>query len=176
MSNVRVIGGSKSDKKHINTLLKVLRATGTTYQVSYASCHRHSGGESREFENLIARVEEPIIIMIGGLSLQAVAMIETHLRNSGVFDKIVIGAPLDLHATDATMALPQGTAVLTTGYNTVNIDHNLINAALNAAKLAYMVTRKEEIKAGLIKWYADQTRKKQLEENVELDENGLIPE
>lgn len=171
---IRVIMGSKSDKEKTNWLLEVLLAVGVTYVVSCASCHRHSGGKERKFEKLVASIPEQVIIMIGALSLQAVAMIETHLRNQGVFNKIVIGVPLDEHALDAIQALPKGTSVLTSGYNSSVVKHGVINAALAAAKLELMLSGNLAIDSGLRKWYAVAEKENPFKEEVPL-QDGLIP-
>lgn len=173
---ISLILGSKTDKVNGNIFLEVLKTIGVGCNVSIASCHRHIGGDKREFETFIAAIRENIIVMLGGLSLAAPGIIESLNRNARDFNKIVFAVPTDNAALSAIQDLPKGTAIITCGLNQVSSKHSIINSALSVAKLSYIAGchKEKEIARGLSRWYDDAANDNPLVPEVTLVD-GLIP-
>ena len=169
--DVRVLLGSESDSIYANFLLEVLRDTYVRYDVSVISCHRNAG---EDFEKFVKKIEERIIVFIGGMSLAAPGIIESILRNTIKYDHIVFGVPTDKAARSAIEDLPLGTAIITSGLNEISIKHSIVNSALAVAKLAAMLGN-NEVFSGLADWYSKTNEKKPIIPSVKLA-NGLIPE
>lgn len=167
--HVRILLGSESDAKSANIILNILKRVGVTYRVSIISCHRHAGVI---FNGFIADIEESIIVFIGGMSLAAPGLIESFLRNTEVFNRIVFAIPTDNAARSAIEDLPMGTAIITSGLNEVSLTHSLSNSALAIAKLSMMINGDSTVT--LRDYYRELGKSKPLIEKFIL-EDGLIP-
>lgn len=176
MKKVRLILGSKNDASRGNEFLKVLKEIGVECNVSIASCHRNIEGKKREFQKLVDKISEDIIVMMGGMELAAPGIIESILRNARRFNRIVFGIPLDKAARSAIENLPKGTAIITSGLNEISVSHGIINSALSVAKLAWLLSDDHGFfPDGLNHWYSEMAKENPLVSEVELVD-GLIPE
>jgi len=137
-SDIRLILGSiETDAKNANALLKIWNRLGIRVHVSGASCHWHVGGEGEDdFVKFIKEIPEGLIAFIGGLSLAAPGIIETINKVNDHCEKMVFAIPTDTAARSAIEDLPRGTAILTSGLNTVSLGHSLDNNAIATAKVA----------------------------------------
>lgn len=169
--DVILILGSKTDGQNANVVLKIWGTLGITYRVAIASCHRHGGGE---FEKFINGLEKNIIVFIGGMSLAAPGLIETLNKGAKKIDILVFAIPTDKAARSAIENLPAGTAIITSGLNTISLTHSLKNNALAIAKLIAML-KKEGVFTHLKRFYEIMNGEKPLTSEVKLNKNGLIP-
>ncbi len=172
-TDVRVMMGSESDAEQGNKVLAILRKNCVAHKVTIASCHRNIGGE---FEELAKRIEERVILMIGGMSFAAPGIMSSLLRNGGKLGHVIIAIPLDEAARSAIEDLPKGTVVLTCGLNQTSISHSIENATLAAVQLnaIFRLLENEPRPMTAFAAYLDGSSKKLIDE-VELDSNGDIP-
>lgn len=172
-AQIHIILGSETDISNANKILRLWRRFGLDYVVSIASCHWHSGAG---FDRLVSTIQEKVIAFLGGMSLQAPAIIESMEKNQGEF-KLVIGIPTDEAALSAIMDLPKGTGILTTGLNRISLSHSLENAALTIAKNLALIYGDLEIQKKILDYHREKRDgEKRIQAYLELDENGLIPD
>jgi phosphoribosylcarboxyaminoimidazole (NCAIR) mutase len=177
MPDIRFVLGSETDAKEANELLKVWNRLSIKTEVSIASCHWHAGDEGDGFEKFIKGIAERIIVFIGGMSLAAPGIIETINKVNGCCEKIVFAVPTDQAARSAIEDVPKGTALLTSGLNTVSLNHSLFNSAVAVAKLAFMAMpkgRAPEAAFQLRVLLSEIRQSKPIVEKIKLA-NGLIP-
>lgn len=136
MADIKFILGSETDAKDANELLKIWERLGIETEVSIGSCHWHTGDDKAGFEKFIKEIREKIIVFIGGMSLAAPGIIEAINKVNNQSDKIVFAVPTDQAARSAIEDVPKGTALLTSGLNTISLKHSLFNSAVAVAKLA----------------------------------------
>jgi len=168
---ITLILGSPSDAKNGNVILDIWRFLGLDYVVAYASCHRHRGSK---FDEFVLNLESPIIAMHGGMAYAAAGDVASLLRNLGRFGQIVVAIPGDIPARSAIEELPAGTALLTSGLNTISLKATLQNAALAIGQLAFMLSRNNEIRKKLEQFYIIFNVEKELNPCIAL-KDGLIP-
>ncbi len=157
---VRLIMGSINDREKADKLEEVWKKINLPYKKSVASCHKHGGGD---FTGFIKKINEKIIVFLGGMELAAPGLVEVVLKKADAWDKIVFAVPLDKAARSAVENLPKGTSIITGGLNEISLSHSLVNSALAVARLAYIWSYDEALLANLKKWYREQ-----------LEENPLI--
>lgn len=171
-NHLRLILGSESDFPNANIVLAELHKRGVHCGVSVASCHWHSGTD--DFINFLKNIPESIIAFLGGMSLQAPAIIEAILKNIQK-PSLVIGIPTDAAARSALEDLPALTGILTTGLNTVSVSHSLKSAGATIAKLVAFTFDDNEIWEKIAKIHRE-TRDGDKRIRLDIDlENGLIP-
>jgi phosphoribosylcarboxyaminoimidazole (NCAIR) mutase len=168
---VHVVLGSRSDWEKSNVFLQVLKELEIPYVVSIASCHWGAGNEFTDFSR---RREFSFTVLIGGMAFAAPGIFSANLRNSEKSYHTVIGIPLDEAARRAIEDLPSGTPVLTCGLNSTDVKASIINTALAIAGVLSNDDR--ELGGRLRQWYLEKRREKYIVLNVELDDNGLIPD
>lgn len=163
---VRIIFGSESDKDKGLLMTNLFKELEIPYSSSVASCHRNHSYLS----DFIERIEEPIIVNTGGMAFAAPGIIESILVEEGMLETILVAVPLDQVAQDSVETLPFGTAVLTCGYNKINVDHGIKNAALAVARLLVSNRNIDQelanrISEKLSEYYLDLKKRKPLIEN-----------
>lgn len=169
--SVRLILGSKSDIKHANVILSVLRCIGIPAKVSVASCHWHTGDG---FEEFIRELEEDLIAYIGGMQFAAPGIAETINKVSKQSYKIILAIALDKIAQRACEDFPLGTVVFTAGFNSIDLKTGLQNSALGIANL--YAWRYPDFRQKLRDYYYALRVEKVLAGELQLDKKGLIPD
>lgn len=174
-----ILGSVETDGAHGNALLGIWNKLDIITKVSGASCHWHTGDEEEEkdFVRFIKRVPEHLIAFLGGMSLAAPGIIETINKVNDMGEKIVYAIPTDLAARSAIEDVPQGTALLTSGLNTISLKHSLINNAIGVAKIAILTMpekRRDHCAFKLRQYLAEMRAGKPIVQEVKLA-NGLIP-
>jgi len=179
MAQIRFILGSKTDRPNANVMLAIWHILSIRAHVSIVSCHWHVGDEDLGFEAFVKSIPERLIVFIGGMSLAAPGIIETINKVSGYSDKIVFAVPTDKAARSAIEDLPMGTALLTSGLNTISLKHSLVNSAIAVAKLANLMVppgeRRQVAQFELKEYLSAMKEEKAIVPKVELVD-GLIPE
>lgn len=168
--DVRIIMGSKSNGKITYLATKILTELGVSFTTNAASCHWNI---DENYLKYAKQIPEKIVMVIGGMSLAAPAIIAAIVRNAEQMDKIIYGVPLDEAARSALEDLPFGTYVFTNGLNTTDVATNVKNSALAVAQLVGMLG-KPQILENLKQWYKKNRKKKGIEKDIKLDENGVI--
>ncbi|MDO8592458.1 MAG: hypothetical protein Q7R92_01625 [bacterium] len=168
---VRLILGSDSDWQAANVIIGVLNAIGIPVRVSIASCHWHSGDG---LENFIRGLKEDFIAYIGGMQFAAPGIAETVNKVGWQSHKIILAVPTDKIAKHACEDMPEGTVIFMAGFNSIKLEHGLINSALGIAKL--YAWKYPDFRKDLSLYFYNMRNRKLLVEEVELDGSGLIPD
>jgi phosphoribosylcarboxyaminoimidazole (NCAIR) mutase len=169
--HLRFSMGSKSDWKMGNVFMALMRKLGVLVHPSIASCHWSAG---EEFTKFVSDIDENLIVIMGGMSLAAPGIAESTIRNLEDFEKLVVGIPLDKAAMSAIEDLPPGIPVFTCGFNEKDVTASITNAALAVARI---IGRDDyKVRQKIADYYRAKRNEKEIVEEIELDDNGLIPD